>query len=80
MQSNSQNKAEKITGDINCLSDCHCHKVGVGVLCKAEDIGLETFLVCLEKNSRECDFSIGFGNLFFCSSPVRISVTKEFKE
>ena len=80
MQSNSPNKAETMTGDLNCGRDCHCHKAGDGVLCKAEDIGLETFLVCLERNSRECDFSIGFGNLFFCSSAIRISVAKASKE
>lgn len=62
------------------LGDCHCYKAGVGILCKAEDIGLETFLLCLEKDPRFCDFAVHFGDLFFCKCPHHFFIAKELKE
>ena len=39
------------------------------ISCKTDDIGLETFLICLEKKPKKCKFSILFGNRYFCKKP-----------
>jgi hypothetical protein len=38
--------------------------------CKTDDIGLESFLVCLEKKPKKCMFSTLFGNRYFCKKPL----------
>ena len=40
------------------------------ISCKTEDIGLETFFICLEKKPQKCMFSILFGNKYFCKKPL----------
>lgn len=36
------------------------------ISCKTDDIGLESFLICLENKPKQCLFSILFGNRYFC--------------
>lgn len=38
--------------------------------CKTDDMGLESFLICLEKKPKKCMFSIIFGNRYFCKKPL----------
>ena len=38
--------------------------------CKTEDIGLESFVICLENKPKKCTFSILFGNRYFCKKPL----------
>lgn len=40
------------------------------ISCKTEDIGLESFLICLENKPQKCLFSIPFGNRYFCKKPL----------
>jgi hypothetical protein len=42
------------------------------VSCETDDIGLESFLICLEKNPQKCTFSTLFGNRYFCKKPLFI--------
>ncbi|MFC1476579.1 hypothetical protein ACFL5S_01290, partial [Fibrobacterota bacterium] len=60
--------------------DFICYKSGLMELCKAEDIGLETFLVCLEENPSDCNFSMPFGDAYFCNCPSRIFIAKKIKK
>jgi hypothetical protein len=48
---------EKIIGGMLCPKDFKCCKPGDDVLCKARDIGLESYLVCLEEDATDCKFS-----------------------
>jgi hypothetical protein len=60
--------------------DFKCYDLGTGVLCNGKDIGLESFILCLEKRPEKCNFSFPFGTGFFCKCPLRIYIAKEFKK
>jgi hypothetical protein len=57
--------------------DFECYKSPFGVLCKAEDIGLESYVRCLEENPQFCQFSVPFGYAYFCDSPVRVHICRK---
>ena len=57
--------------------DVQCYTSPFDVLCKAEDIGIESHVRCLEENSQVCQFSVPFGYAHFCQSPLRIYICKK---
>lgn len=57
--------------------DIQCPTTPVDVLCKAEDIGLESYVRCLEERPQFCQFSVPFGYAHFCDSPVRVHICKK---
>ena len=73
-------KLEDIVNGLKCPKDFKCYKSGFKDLCKAEDIGIESFLVCLEEDPSECQFSIPFGEAYFCECPLRIYIAKKIKK
>ena len=60
--------------------DFECYKSHFGVPCKAEDIGFERYLECLEENPRPCQFSVPFGDGYFCQCPLRVYIAKKLKK
>ena len=60
--------------------DCKCYERGVGVRCKAEDVGIEWFVKCLEEDSFTCVFSVRYAYENYCRCPLRVYVAKELKE
>ena len=52
---------EEIIGQMKCPKDFRCYQSGLEVLCKAKDIGLDTYLECMEVYPQECRFSVAFG-------------------
>ena len=79
----NKNKEELL--DILCGLHCDkgfvCYTSGQIKLCKAEDIGLDSYLVCLEKNPKECKFfSLIFGDKHICQCPLRIYIAKKMNE
>ena len=70
-------KLEDIMNGFKCPCDFNCYKSGFKDLCKAEDIGIESFLVCLEDDPSECKFSIPFGDAYFCECPLRVYIAKK---
>jgi hypothetical protein len=50
-------------------------KPGLGFTCKAKDIGLDSYVECLETNS--CPFSVRFGYGYYCKCPARVRAAKE---
>ncbi len=79
MQQDSDKQIEEIIGQMKCPKDFRCWKSGLEVLCKARDIGQESFLECLEENPQECKFSLSFGYSYFCQCPLRVYIAKELK-
>jgi hypothetical protein len=57
--------------------DFQCYGSHFNVLCEAEDIGLESYVRCLEENPQLCQFSVPFGYAHFCDSPVRVHICKK---
>lgn len=58
------------------LAECERYKPGVGFICKAKDIGLDSFVQCQEKDSHLCVFSIRYAHSYFCKSPARVHAAK----
>lgn len=75
-----QEKIEDIIDGLRCPKDFVCYKSGLTDICKAKDIGLDSFLVCLECNSLDCKFSIFFGKLYFCQCPLRVYISKRLNK
>jgi len=64
---------------IACPNDFKCCKSKFDDLCKAQVFGLESFLVCLEKDPK-CKFSYAIGSRYFCQCPFRAYIAKELKK
>jgi len=71
---------EEIINHFECPRDVGCCKSHFKVLCKAKDIGLETFLKCLEEDPRSCPVSVPFGDGYFCKCPLRAYIAKKLKK
>jgi hypothetical protein len=80
MQRDYKKELEKIIDDLQCPKDFKCYKSGFENLCKATDIGLESYLRCLEEDSYACKFSLSFGNAYLCQCPLRVYISKKLKE
>ena len=79
MKEDDRKELKKIMGGLSCPKDFNCHKQGFKVLCKAKDVGLESYLECLEERPQDCPLSVEFGGLFYCRCPLRIYIAKELK-
>ncbi len=74
-----QDQIEEIIDGLKCPKDFVCYRSEFKSLCRAKDIGLESFVACLA-DSQECRFSILFGGLCFCQCPLRVYIAKTFKK
>ena len=74
-----QKKIKKIINTIQCSKDFKCYESKFKDLCKTKDIGLKSFLLCLEE-TRDCNFSIYFIDEYLCKCPLRVFVAKELKK
>jgi hypothetical protein len=86
----NKNKAKRLPDDINkeieeiidglkCPKDFICYKSGFKKLCKVEDTGLESFLVCLNDLAIDCKFSVNFSHVYFCQCPLRMYICRKLK-
>jgi hypothetical protein len=77
----SNPQIEELMGNIKCPKDYECYKSQLKNLCKAQDIGMESFLLCLDKKSNECIFSMPVTDLKkFCRCPLRVYIAKVLKK
>jgi len=80
MKDEDRKKIEEIIGEMKCPKHFKCCLTGFEVLCKAKDVGSESFLECLEEDPSDCKFSIPFVNTYLCKCPLRIYIAKELKK
>ena len=80
LQQDIQKDIEEIVDGLKCSKNFICYKSEFKRLCRVKDIGMESFLVCLENNLLECRFSINFGDLYFCKCPLRFYIAKKLKK
>ncbi len=80
MEEDHKEEIEKIIDSLKCSRGFQCYRSGFKSLCKAKDVGLESFLLCLEDAPQECRFSRPFGEAFFCKCPLRIYIAKELRK
>lgn len=74
----SREDIANIMRGMECGKGFKCYKSGFHDLCHAKDIGMESFIECLESRTRECQFSFPFGLSHLCQCPLRIYVEKNF--
>jgi hypothetical protein len=63
-----------------CPEGCKCHETDLEELCMARDIGLKTFVECLEEKPFECECSISYGSVSYCSCPARVYIAKSLNQ
>jgi len=71
---------EKAMPGLKLLEDCKSYKPGFGFTCKAKDIGLDSYVECLEEDSHRCPFSMSYADAYYCTSPARVYVAKAVKK
>ncbi len=65
---------------MNCPKEFVCCESGFEDLCRARDVGLESYIKCLKENPEKCVFSLSFGYSYFCTCPLRIYIAKKLKK
>ena len=80
MKQDNSGQIEKIINEMECPKDFTCYKSGFNNLCRAKDIGLESFIECLEENPNGCTFSLSFGYSHLCTCPLRIYILRNIKK
>jgi hypothetical protein len=70
---------ESILGEMECPKGFACYETGFENLCRAEDIGLERLLYCLEEDAAWCRFATSFGHRHMCRCPLRVYLAKNLK-
>ncbi|MDW7773004.1 MAG: hypothetical protein SCH71_08955 [Desulfobulbaceae bacterium] len=79
MQSGHDDKIKEIIGQINCPKGYRCVAAGLVRLCRAMDVGKKTYLECLEKDIKDCPFSVRFAGAIYCKCPLRIYLEKNLR-
>ena len=80
MKQDHENELKEIIGSFTCPKDFKCYKSGFEVLCKARDVGMQTFLECLEEDPHKCPFSKPLAAWHICKCPLRVYIAKELKK
>ena len=80
MDEDQRNEIEEIINQFQCPRDFRCCKSQFKLLCKAKDIGLETYLKCLEEDPQSCPASVPFPDGYFCDCPLRVNIAKKLKK
>jgi hypothetical protein len=76
----SKHEIEEIIAGLKCPKDFICYTSGLKKLCRAKDIGIESFLECLENKPTACSFSFAFGLMHLCQCPLRVYLYKKLKK
>jgi hypothetical protein len=71
---------EEIISNMDCAQDFSCCEDNFSNVCQAKDVGASFFLECLEENPQQCEFSLHFGDAYFCQCPLRIYIAKKLKK
>ncbi len=77
MDTKHKAQLKKIMGEMKCSKHFKCHKSSFKEFCKARDIGLGEFLLCLEEDPFKCDLAVSFGNSYYCKCPLRRYALRE---
>ena len=81
MEQHQKEELLDILCGLHCDKDFVCYTSGQIKLCKAEDVGFESYLVCLQEHPEECKFSLKlFGDRHFCQCPLRVYLAKKMKK
>lgn len=73
-----EKEIEKIMGEMKCPKDFECYKSGSNDPHRTRDVGIESFLECLQENPNGCEYSLSFGYSWFCRCPLQMYLVKQF--
>jgi len=73
-------KIEEIVAGMQCPKNFECAAHGFEHLCKAKDIGIESFVDCLEEPPSSCSFALAFGYGHLCRCTLRVYLSKKLKK
>jgi hypothetical protein len=59
------------------LEDCQWYMPRFGFTCEAKDIGLDSYVMCLERDSSRCPFSVTYARSYYCKCSLRINKVKK---
>ncbi len=79
MELDHRKAAEKIMARIQCPKDFECYRSGFKKLSRAKDVGMLSYVQCLEDNSPECKFAIRLGDRKFCDCALRVYIAKHIE-
>ena len=77
MEQDLEEELKEIIDNLACPKNFKCYRSGLETLCKARDVGLETFIECLEENPNQCPFSMRLHGHDFCKCPLRVYIAKK---
>ena len=80
MDQELRKQIEEIVEDMDCSKEFECCEGNFTNVCRAKDIGIDSFLECLEENTHECEFTMPFGDAFFCKCPVRMAIARKLSK
>ena len=80
MEQNIASRIEELICEFSCPKNYECYRSGFKHLCKARDVGLDSFVACLMSDPLDCKFSLLFGGVFFCTCSLRIYIAKHLKK
>ncbi len=70
----------EIMRGFSCPKNFICYTSGFKTLCKARDVGLQSYVACMMKDPMGCKFSLLFDSVYFCTCSLRIFIAKNFKK
>jgi hypothetical protein len=76
---NMQDMANVLYG-LKLLIEHKRYHPGTGFSCKAKDLGLDCYALCLEKDSGNCPYSTPDGRANLCIFPARVHIAKELEK
>ena len=80
MEQDLEKELRKAIGDLECPKAFKCCTEGLENISKVRDIGLGSYLECLEENAFACPFSVYFGDSYYCECPLRVYIAKKLKK
>lgn len=63
-------KLENIVSNMNCLGDFQCYRSGFTRLPNVKPVNAKGLLECFEKDRKNCEFALAFGDTYYCKCPV----------
>ena len=80
MEQDLEKKINEIIENFKCPKGFSCCTEGLEKLCKAEELGPDLLLECLEENPTSCSFSLHFDSRYYCECPLRIYIANKLKK
>ena len=79
MGQNHHKESQEIIGALQYPDDIPWHEKASHHPCKAKDIGLDSFVKCLEKDAHSCPFSVRYGYSYYCECHHVDDMAKKLK-